>query len=42
MDNIITWNNKKNYRYVGDVSDIGQEHPEVPEKDQGYVSRLWR
>ena len=22
--------------------DIGQEHPEIPEKDEGYVSRLWR
>ena len=22
--------------------DSGQEHPEIPEKDEGYVSHLWR
>ena len=24
------------------ILDSGQEYPEVPEKDKGHVSRLWR
>ena len=26
----------------GKELDSGQEYPEVPEKDKGHVSRLWR
>ena len=29
-------------RYQSNPLESGQEHPEIPEKDYGYVSRLWR